>query len=396
MSLLRHTARRAKGAANPVLRQAGRVLGPRAARRLGPPAAYFQQHRIAGYIGWVRHANLGDEALFDAFARLFDPMRLVMFETAPPVELSIYRALVKKGPAYDAVFLGGGTLILHAEYLDLARHALRKNYPLIAFGTGVADHEFRRARGADRDWHGRLREWGETLKRFRFVGVRGEDSAAALESVGVPGVRVVGDPAVSACSPASADRPASGRVAVNVGSFGPMFGSQEDVTRAVSQVVRTLRARGLEIDAFALHTADQRAGQALVDSGVGVERIWTERTSVDRFTERIAGYDLVIAQKLHGAVLALARGVPVISLAYEPKCLDFMRSVNMGELCYRTDALDADHIAAAAATLLDDLRASRARAARETDRWRQLQSDLARELMLGLGLPPPGPSNHAT
>ncbi|MEZ6242643.1 MAG: polysaccharide pyruvyl transferase family protein [Phycisphaerales bacterium] len=395
MSLLRQTARRVRGAASPALRQAGRLIGPRAARSLGPPADYFHSHHIAGYIGWVRHANLGDEALFDAFVRLFEPLRLVMFETAPPLELSLYRALVKKGPAYDAVFLGGGTLILHTEYLELAHLALRKNYPLIAFGTGVADHEFRRARGADRDWHGRLREWGETLKQFRFVGVRGEDSAAALESVGVPDVRVVGDPAISACTPAPADRPASGRVAVNVGSFGPMFGSQDDVTRAVAEVVGALRDKGFEVDAFALHTADERAGQALVDSGIGVRNIWTERTSVDRFSERIGGYDLVIAQKLHGAVLALARGVPVISLAYEPKCLDFMRSVNMAELCVRTDELDAQHIASTALSLLADLGASRERAIRETNTWRDVQSRHARELLAGLGLGSSETSNHS-
>ena len=32
---------------------------------------YFVRNRVAGYIGWVGNGNIGDEAIFQAFGRLF-------------------------------------------------------------------------------------------------------------------------------------------------------------------------------------------------------------------------------------------------------------------------------------------------------------------------------------
>ena len=392
MSNVRSLLKHARRATRPIARQAGRVVGSRSARSLGSPGAYLSDVPIGGYIGWLRHANLGDEALFDAYARLFPDLHLLSYETAPPVELSLYRALIKRGPAYDAVFLGGGTLILHGEYLELCRHALDRGCRLAAFGTGVVDADFRQQFGANRDWQGRMRAWAQELNRFDFVGVRGDDSANALREAGVKDVQLTGDPAISACTSADPSRAETKRIAMNIGSFGPMFGSQDQVNEAAREAAAALSERGYQIDVFALHTADEKAGRWLCNQGVGARDLWTEFRSIERFEQRIAQYDLVIAQKLHGVVLPLACGVPAISIAYEPKCLDFMRSVNMEDVCFRTDQLRASDLVEAALRCLDDVGRARRRAIDECDRWRRVQREQAEQISSSLIRPSQGES----
>src|SRR5213593_3790455 len=41
---------------------------------------------------------------------------------------------------------------------------------------------------------------------------------------------------------------------------------------------------------------------------------------------------LVIGEKLHATVLSAAAGTPFVSLAYQPKCLDFAKSLGMEQL----------------------------------------------------------------
>jgi polysaccharide pyruvyl transferase WcaK-like protein len=56
--------------------------------------------------------------------------------------------------------------------------------------------------------------------------------------------------------------------------------------------------------------------------------------------EQLARCQLVIAHKLHAAVLAAAVDVPAIALEYRPKCRDFQESVGRGAYVMRTDKID--------------------------------------------------------
>jgi len=51
-----------------------------------------------------------------------------------------------------------------------------------------------------------------------------------------------------------------------------------------------------------------------------------------------------IGLKLHSVILATCAFVPSIMLEYQPKCLDYMLSINQRENCYRTDKLYAHKI----------------------------------------------------
>ena len=73
----------------------------------------------------------------------------------------------------------------------------------------------------------------------------------------------------------------------------------------------------------------------------------------------MASCELIVGQRLHALVLAAAAGVPGIMLEYQPKCRDFMESIECSERSFRTDHLSAGQLIEA----LDELSSSRTVAA---------------------------------
>ena len=62
-------------------------------------------------------------------------------------------------------------------------------------------------------------------------------------------------------------------------------------------------------------------------------------SSIDSYQEEVDKCDLFIGQKLHSTVFATMGRIPSIMLGYRPKCLDYMKSINMGKYHIRTDEL---------------------------------------------------------
>jgi Uncharacterized conserved protein len=56
---------------------------------------------------------------------------------------------------------------------------------------------------------------------------------------------------------------------------------------------------------------------------------------------QLAGFDYVVGQRLHATILACVQGVPNLSLSYQPKCLDFLESINMPELALPTEDISS-------------------------------------------------------
>src|SRR5574341_2145153 len=92
-----------------------------------------------GYLGWVGHGNLGDEALFLAHRRLFPDNLLLPFKRSAK---TAWLERVTRRKLFVATVLGGGTLINKPAILDSLRTAQRRYQPSFALGTGVAAPTF--------------------------------------------------------------------------------------------------------------------------------------------------------------------------------------------------------------------------------------------------------------
>ena len=81
-----------------------------------------------------------------------------------------------------------------------------------------------------------------------------------------------------------------------------------------------------------------RAGGVAARTPVEVVR------SSGEFFNCLNGAAVVLAQRLHVAVLAAAAGVPFVMIDYQPKCADFVASVDADEASIRTDEVTADRL----------------------------------------------------
>lgn len=362
--------------------RAGRVLfGSRHARAFRNWQDYLKPQPVIGYIGWLGYANLGDEAMYVGFQRMFPQFQFITTNDALPLELILHRHLIKRRPLYDVVFLGGGTLINGRRYLETLKREQVRHSELIVFGTGVRDPSFWQQHYPP-EYAGDLAEWVSVLEQAAFVSVRGPQSANILAAHGLAQVQVIGDPALSLCTPRPADAPRGQTVAINLGCSGPMRGRQETLIEVMGRLSRHLIESGWQVEFLPMHGSDLQLGRELMRTfDLPQISLWSEFQNIDKTLDRIASYDLVIGQRLHAAVLACGLGVPAISLAYRPKCDDFMESIGQQNFALRTDQAGVDPILA----LMDDIMANYTEHCQQTtaacDRLRQLQRQIMAQVL---------------
>ncbi len=310
---------------------------------------YFWPQPTLGYIGYLGYGNFGDELLFAAIARLFAGQQLLAYDGAVqpahrdpkynlPKRLKVYRRVFK--PAlYDGIILGGGTLINREAFLSRLQQAM-SDYACAVFGTGVCDPEFWQRHHPEVDPVQLMADWAVALKAVTYLGVRGPNSAKALQSFGLEPL-VIGDPALSIDTPRATYR-RTRRVTINVGSHGIQWGDQETINQTVQSLCFALHRQGWWVEFLALNDTDQAIAEQIAEALLQVfERPFPCRLASD-IPDTLAylkSCDLLIGQRLHAAVAAHACGVPAILLSYAPKCYDHMASMDLELFTMRTDTL---------------------------------------------------------
>lgn len=324
-------------------------------------------------------ANLGDEALYDAFVSLFPDSRLISTYDPLPLELSLHSLLIRGTSLFNGVMLGGGTLIFHKGYIKYLRKAQDKGVPTAVFGTGVIDAEFWSERLGDLGYEPRKDEWRQVLVNADYIGVRGPDSAALLDELGIHDHEVIGDPALSIC-PAIDEKPRgrSRRIAFNTGNIGPAWGTQSQIEKGLGESARRLADNGWGVDFFGMHAVDASRARALVNENeLAKSNIWSECHNTGVFLEQLARYDIVVSQKLHGVVLSAGLGIPCVSIAYEPKCVDFMKSVGLEGFIIRADKLEPVLLEDKVRQIDNEYEQIRERIRERVNHWRMKQREAA-------------------
>jgi hypothetical protein len=312
--LLRHNREELLYIAMEPLRLPVAVLNRLAMRR--------RDHIAAGYIGWLGHRNLGDEAMHAAIRAGLPDVPLFQFKAEGE---RLLRRLNLSGPEFFAsVLLGGGTLI-NALFLDACQLVRSFGCTLHCVGTGVGSAGF----GMPRETP--LRGWRDVLKDS-LVSVRGPLSRQRLEEAGVHHARIIGDPALSWAPDVAPDFSSRNRLVINLAQEpgAKLSGTERAVFGQIGAIAQDFLNVGGEVVGVALGNGDARVLR-LLRSEYRLHRMTIEqhRTATEPLLRTLTGSLAMIGVRLHSAVLATCVGVPPILVAYRSKCEDFLASMDL-------------------------------------------------------------------
>lgn len=289
------------------------------------------------YLGWTGFSNLGDDVIREAVcgvlvgaAHLDVPVNRWQFLRT----VSTGEVLALRG---RRLVLGGGTIIGRSNWrrtIHIARLLTSRDPPLM-IGAGVEDPSFQ-GRNSFSD-AGELAKWTSLLRRFDEICVRGPRSAALLADLGLE-ANVVGDPALLLTSAGRPREPGALVVALGYGD-DLRGGDQLSVVDAVVRAVARYADQGVTVRFVVVAPRDLPWAEACRSRVMGAQVVAVRRAS--QWFAATADARVVIAQRLHAAVLAAAAGVPIVALAYQPKMDDFMASIGQEARCLATDHLSS-------------------------------------------------------
>ncbi|QZQ55981.1 polysaccharide pyruvyl transferase family protein [Curtobacterium sp. TC1] len=280
------------------------------------------------YLGWQGHANFGDDLLHETWrAALDDPLDIVAPLNARDYlrgAASFARDRLRTRRAERVVLIGGGTTVGFAAWAEHARLAARNYVAAGIVGVGLGA-----AAGSDTyalDRHQQDWEAWHDLDRLRIAGVRGPITELEVTTHLGP-VTISGDPAllyplVRPVQPAGT--PGERRIGVSLGSDPT---SRFDVETVATAVDAHARATGADqVVAFALSVPDRAVARTLSER-LRTPSVVHEYADVAETMSAIAACDLVVSERLHGAVAAVSLDVPTVPLSYASKCDDFWASL---------------------------------------------------------------------
>lgn len=278
---------------------------------------------VARYVGWTGNQNLGDEALYLSVQKLLSWARVT-----------------DRGIAGKLLILGGGTLLNRGYLKHLLPHDLPRVERVI-MGTGVANPDY-----WGTPWE-KPEEWLEFLSTCGYVGVRGPMSAQILRDWGWDGpLEIVGDPALFLPTPDGARDPE--RVLVcPAWTKGLLWGDSDQVVQQVlAEMVSGLSQRGYRVEMLSANPLDDRMVFEIIRQAGLPDLPYHPgyNMTIENAMNLLSSVGVVVAERLHGAVLAAAAGTPFVALEYRPKVRDFARSLDLDQLAIRTDQISADQL----------------------------------------------------
>ena len=277
-----------------------------------------------GYIGWIGHRNLGDEAMFDVIRMALPELQVIQFGS-PVAERSLAKIGLSGRSFFRAVLLGGGTLI-HPLYLEAARLVKSFGTPLYTAGTGVGSPGFGSSEGFSLDG------WGETFDR-QFVGVRGPLSQGLLQNAGLTQASVIGDPALGLTPETIPAFGSRNHLVISLAQEpGAPHVEKYPVIEHLGRLAKAFTADGGEVVGVALGNGDRAVLTRFKnENGLAKMSIEDHRTSGEGLLQTLTGSVALIGVRLHAAVLASCVGVPPLLFAYRRKCEDFMAAMELSD-----------------------------------------------------------------
>lgn len=147
------------------------------------------------------------------------------------------------------------------------------------------------------------------------------------------------------------------RIGLNASDcHGQLWGNLEQTQASLAGLVRWLNAAKHRVTFIPVDPGDVAACIDVARrTGMTEPSIGTVYSTAQAFLKKVETLDLLVAVKLHAAILSAAANVPFVLLQYQPKCLDFALSLKWEEFAPRTDMLTDTVLIDRVSLLIDQL-----------------------------------------
>lgn len=272
----------------------------------------------------------------------------------------------------DLIASTGGTYLV--EHYDISANL---NQIELAVSSGVPTIMYTQSLGPFQKARNR-RRLSKILPMLRLVLLRDERSLANLQELDLPlnNVRRLADAAFALTDPDTLDRAARRQfrsrpevaISVRFWNFSNLAAptqARERYMAAVGQaVVHLVRSRGARVTFIS--TCQGTPEYWLDDSATATEIVATlppdiaQAIRVDRefhspgeLLSLLAGFDLVIATRMHMAILALCAGSPVVPIAYEFKTAELFSNMGFPDVVQDIENISGEALCAVVDRCLD-------------------------------------------
>lgn len=298
---------------------------------------------IVAYLGWTGFANLGDEILYDAHVHLFPHLNIVPYRKSPLEKL--YKIVFRKNRLFRAAFLGGGTLINQSDtWINQIQSLEDQGTPIFCLGTGVTENNFRASHEKTS-----LKKWTKVLSRFNYVGIRGPYSQQLLQGARFMKAQIVGDTALALSRPTYNSNSTSKIVGINYGLINEnsIWGDKDEYTDNMISIIKQLIRDGYTIHLLPVWDKDIPSNEALCRVVNSPNcRVINNFKNLDDYQQELEKCSVFIGQKLHSTIMACMLRIPSIMIEYQPKCRDFMASIDMERWVAKTSECSPDYVVA--------------------------------------------------
>ena len=294
--------------------------------------------------------NYGDIMLNESIENLFKDFSIMTLSDGKNVRR--FDAMLGLSRIFKYSFLGGGTLIFTSHgsgWLPAVEFFKSKTIPLFTFGTGVFDPEFTKHLNKIKyynnpvDIENIIENWIKCLREFKFISLRGIQSKNILEKFGLENCDVIGDPALFFARDELLLKDSNQRIGINVSNYSHFWNNSQDTTvTELTALIKNLYKNGWKITFFPTMHEDLILSEAIIKSNDLYNAIiFRDYLNVNKMLSEIEKQDLFVGVKLHTVVSAFCVYTPAIMIGYQPKCFDFMKTMDAEDYHFRSDMIQA-------------------------------------------------------
>lgn len=199
------------------------------------------------------------------------------------------------------------------------------------------------------------------LQNAKDIFIRDQSSSTCLKSlnIGMKNVRSTYDSVFGlydVCRPLS---PENREKVLGISVFTGLASSASKGRKAFPELIRHAASKGYRITFFKMEHYEEETNfirEIIASSGTaGICNIVDFDVPVIEHIQRLSQCKMFIGHKTHSTVFSLMSYTPVLSIAYHPKSLDFMRTYGLEQYCIKDEELTADKLCKAFDDLASDL-----------------------------------------